>query len=100
MSNVLSFTGGARAFRPRRKPTRCFSVVTMVRQWEVLRLLQSKACTTHELARTLHVSHVLIRRDLQVLERAGFPLFDQIDGDGARRWRLALKGVTPARRVA
>jgi hypothetical protein len=105
---VLPFTppeppapgAAARCFQPRRKPTRCFPIAAMVRQWEVLRLLESKAYTVHELARAVHASRLLIARDLRVIERAGFPLYDDVDEDGARRWRLASKGVTPARRVA
>jgi predicted DNA-binding transcriptional regulator YafY len=72
----------------------------MVRQWQVLRMLESKACTVHELVRSAHASRLLIIRDLQILERAGFPLYDAVDVDGTRRWRLASKNVTPFRRTA
>ena len=48
MSNVLPFcppeppapAGAARGFQPRRKPTRCYPVAAMVRQWELLRQLR------------------------------------------------------------
>lgn len=105
---VLPFTppeppapgAAARQFVPRRKPTRCYPVAAMVRQWQVLQLLSARGRTVHELTRAMHVSWRLIVQDLRVLERAGFPLYDDVDDDGARRWRLASNGVTPARRAA
>ena len=46
-------------------------------------------CTIDELAVVCGVTTRTIRRDLQALEEAGFPLYDDRQGeDGRTRWRL------------
>jgi hypothetical protein len=102
MSNVLPFTppepprpeAPARIYpRYGRKPTRAYPIAAMVRQWQVLKLIEGRGRTVHELTQALHVSRLLIARDLKVIERAGFPLYDEVDGAGAHRWRLATKSA-------
>jgi predicted DNA-binding transcriptional regulator YafY len=75
----------------------------VVRQWEILRLLEDRGRALDELAGAVGdrgVTTRTIRRDLAALEAAGFPIFDDVDDDGARRWQLLSKGCTPMRRAA
>jgi predicted DNA-binding transcriptional regulator YafY len=64
----------------------------IVRQWEVLRALEASRVgeTIRSLAAKRGVSTRTIRRDLQALEQAGFPLYDDRSG-GATRWKLSAK---------
>ena len=72
----------------------------VIRQWTILREIeQARAAgvTIDHLADLCHVTTRTIRRDLQALEEAGFPLFDDRSGDDGRtRWCLngqAFKGL-------
>jgi predicted ArsR family transcriptional regulator len=61
----------------------------LIRTWDVLRSLDGSGRTLAELADTYGVAQRTIRRDLEVLQAAGFPLIDeQSDYDAAKRWRL------------
>lgn len=61
----------------------------VVRQWLILRCLASARYGQHlaALSADLGVTTRTIRRDLEALQSAGFPLVDEIHED-ARRWRL------------
>jgi predicted DNA-binding transcriptional regulator YafY len=72
----------------------------VIRQWNVLQEIeQSRAAgvTIDELASQCGVTTRTIRRDLQALEEAGFPIFDDRSrDDGRTRWVLngqAFKGL-------
>ena len=72
----------------------------VVRQWNVLRAIeQTRAAgvTIDELASQTGVTTRTIRRDLQALEEAGFPLYDdRSHDDGRTRWAIngqAFRGV-------
>jgi predicted DNA-binding transcriptional regulator YafY len=63
----------------------------VVRQWELLALLKARGRTMAELADVVRVHVRTVRRDLDALQEAGFPLVDKIDeSDGPRRrtWRM------------
>src|SRR3990172_8035472 len=60
----------------------------VIRQWSILRDLESsKRVTIDDLAERTGVSTRTIRRDLEALQAAGFPLFDE-QYDGKRYWTL------------
>jgi predicted DNA-binding transcriptional regulator YafY len=61
----------------------------VIRQWEVLRAVEASRIgeTIHSLAGKTGVSTRTIRRDLEALQQAGFPLFDERNG-ATTRWRL------------
>lgn len=62
---------------------------TIIRTWEVLRLLEECPRTLNELAARVGnggVTTRTIRRDLASLEAAGFALWDDLDDAGRRRW--------------
>jgi predicted DNA-binding transcriptional regulator YafY len=70
----------------------------VIRQWKVLHALESSrhGVSIDALSNELDVTTRTIRRDLEALQEAGFPLFDTRDEDGHVRWRLdgqALKGL-------
>jgi len=71
----------------------------IIRQWTVLREIEQArtGLTVDDLAATCGVTTRTIRRDLQALEEAGFPVFDdRSHDDGRTRWRLsgqAFKGL-------
>jgi predicted DNA-binding transcriptional regulator YafY len=72
----------------------------VIRQWSILRdIEQSRAAgvTIDDLAAGTGVTTRTIRRDLQALEEAGFPLYDdRSHDDGRTRWKLngqAFKGL-------
>jgi predicted DNA-binding transcriptional regulator YafY len=71
----------------------------VIRQWTILREIERarSGVTIDELASLCGVTTRTIRRDLQALEEAGFPLFDDRSGDDGRtRWQIngqAFKGV-------
>src|SRR5262245_30497110 len=72
----------------------------VIRQWTVLREIErSRAAgvTIDDLAALCDVTTRTIRRDLQALEEAGFPLFDdRSHDDGRTRWKVngqAFKGL-------
>jgi predicted DNA-binding transcriptional regulator YafY len=60
----------------------------VIRQWSILRDLEaSRRVTIDDLAERTGVSTRTIRRDLEALQTAGFPLFDEVH-DGKKYWRL------------
>src|SRR5712691_5175916 len=64
----------------------------VIRQWTILRAIEqarSGGITIDELASQCSVTTRTIRRDLQALEEAGFPLFDdRSHDDGRTRWAI------------
>ena len=64
----------------------------VIRQWTILREIErarGAGVTIDELASRCSVTTRTIRRDLQALEEAGFPLFDDKSGDdGKTRWSI------------
>ena len=68
----------------------------VIRQWTILRELEaSRGATIRGLAETTGVTTRTIRRDLEALQEAGFPLYDVAD-DTAKRWKLDTR---PFRRL-
>lgn len=72
----------------------------VIRQWTILREIErarAGGVTIDELANLCDVTTRTIRRDLQALEEAGFPLFDdKSQDDGRTRWKVngqAFKGL-------
>ena len=72
----------------------------VIRQWTILREIEharSAGVTIDDLAAQCDVTTRTIRRDLQALEAAGFPLYDdKSQDDGRTRWRIngqAFKGL-------
>ena len=60
----------------------------VIRQWTILRDLEtSRRLTIDDLARRTSVTTRTIRRDLEALQIAGFPLYDE-SIDGKRYWML------------
>ena len=60
----------------------------VIRQWSILRDLESsRRVTIDDLAERTGVSTRTIRRDLEALQAAGFPLFDEVH-EGKRYWTL------------
>lgn len=79
----------------------------VIRQWNVLREIeQARAAgvTIDDLAARTDVTTRTIRRDLQALEEAGFPIYDdRSHDDGRTRWRLngqAFRGLATGLTVA
>ena len=73
----------------------------VIRQWTILREIENArgaGATIDELAALCGVTTRTIRRDLQALEEAGFPLYDDRSADdGKTRWRVngqAFKGLS------
>jgi predicted DNA-binding transcriptional regulator YafY len=63
----------------------------VIRQWTILRDLESsRRLTIDDLASRTGVTTRTIRRDLEALQTAGFPLFDEVH-DGKRYWTLEAK---------
>lgn len=72
----------------------------VIRQWSVLREIEqarTAGVTIDELAARCQVTTRTIRRDLQALQEAGFPIYDVRErDDGRTRWLMngnALKGL-------
>src|SRR6266404_2671769 len=72
----------------------------VIRQWTILREIENgrgSGVTIDELATLCAVTTRTIRRDLQALEEAGFPLYDdRTHDDGRTRWKVngqAFKGL-------
>jgi predicted DNA-binding transcriptional regulator YafY len=60
----------------------------VIRQWTILRDLESsRRVTIDDLAQRTGVTTRTIRRDLEALQSAGFPLFDELH-DGKKYWTL------------
>jgi predicted DNA-binding transcriptional regulator YafY len=79
----------------------------VIRQWTILREIErarTSGVTIDELAALCDVTTRTIRRDLQALEEAGFPIFDDRSrDDGRTRWVLsgqAFKGLAAGLTVA
>jgi predicted DNA-binding transcriptional regulator YafY len=79
----------------------------VIRQWTILREIErarATGVTIDELAARCDVTTRTIRRDLQALEEAGFPIFDDRSrDDGRTRWVLngqAFKGLAAGLTVA
>jgi predicted DNA-binding transcriptional regulator YafY len=63
----------------------------VIRQWSILRDLESsRRMTIDDLAERTGVTTRTIRRDLEALQLAGFPIFDE-HHDGRRYWMLEQK---------
>jgi predicted DNA-binding transcriptional regulator YafY len=63
----------------------------VIRQWTILKALEaSRRATIDDLARQTGVTTRTIRRDLDALQEAGFPLFDEVH-DGKKYWTLEQK---------
>lgn len=61
----------------------------MVRQWTILRLIESSAdVTVKRLVQETGVKERTIRRDLAALQEAGFPLYPHETESGPYHWRL------------
>jgi predicted DNA-binding transcriptional regulator YafY len=73
----------------------------LARQWQLIQLIQSPAgIAVDDAARKLGCTTRTIWRDLQVLERAGFPLYGDKGADGPRSiWKLqeAFKAGLPVK---
>src|SRR5438094_3469941 len=72
----------------------------VIRQWTILREIErarAAGVTIDDLASLCSVTTRTIRRDLQALEEAGFPVYDdRSHDDGRTRWRIngqAFKGL-------
>ena len=79
----------------------------VIRQWTILREIErarTAGVTIDDLAALCDVTTRTIRRDLQALEEAGFPVFDDRSrDDGRTRWVLngqAFKGLAAGLTVA
>jgi predicted DNA-binding transcriptional regulator YafY len=60
----------------------------VIRQWSILRELESsRRLTIDDMATKTGVTTRTIRRDLEALQEAGFPLFDEVH-EGKRYWTL------------
>ena len=73
---------------------------TIVRTWTVLHLIGERSRTIAELAADLSVTKRTVRRDLDALEEAGFPLYTDRHADGRVRWHLMPGNTAPGRRAA
>ena len=63
----------------------------VIRQWTILRELEaSRRMTIDDLADRTGVTTRTIRRDLEALQAAGFPLYDEL-ADGKRYWMLEAR---------
>ena len=63
----------------------------VIRQWSILKTLEaSRRATIDDLAKHTGVTTRTIRRDLDALQEAGFPLFDEVH-DGKKYWTLEQK---------
>src|SRR5688572_31005344 len=63
----------------------------VIRQWTILKAMEaSRRATIDDLARQTGVTTRTIRRDLDALQEAGFPLFDELH-DGKKFWTLEQK---------
>jgi predicted DNA-binding transcriptional regulator YafY len=79
----------------------------VIRQWTILREIErarGSGVTIDQLAALCDVTTRTIRRDLQALEQAGFPLYDdRAHDDGKTRWRVngqAFRGLAAGLTVA
>jgi proteasome accessory factor B len=69
---------------------------TIVRQWIVIRhLARPTGATVRELAELCGVSQKTIRRDLDDLQSAGFPLNQDVQARGRKAWTLRFPHQSP-----
>ena len=75
---------------PARSPRRPMRNAEVIRQWQILREVESHrtGVTIHELAERVDVTTRTIRRDLQALQEAGFAVYDEGGEQETKRWRL------------
>ena len=68
----------------------------VVRQWNILQAVDAarNGLTVAELAKKVGVTKRTIWRDLDALQRAGFPLFDEKE-PGLTRWKMNREGFRP-----
>jgi predicted DNA-binding transcriptional regulator YafY len=68
-----------------------------IRQWRMLRMMSARryGIVVSETAREFRVSAKTIRRDLQKLKLAGFPIDETTGERGCKIWRLADHAVVP-----
>ena len=60
----------------------------VIRQWKILKTVEAaRHATTQALANEQGVTERTIRRDIEALQEAGFPLYDERE-DGRKVWRL------------
>ncbi|HEX6738897.1 MAG TPA: HTH domain-containing protein, partial [Vicinamibacteria bacterium] len=60
----------------------------VIRQWRILKRIEAGRYTTsQDLAEEHGVTERTIRRDIEALQEAGFPLYDE-RSDGRKIWRL------------
>jgi predicted DNA-binding transcriptional regulator YafY len=60
----------------------------VIRQWKILKRIEAGRYTTaQDLAEEHDVTERTIRRDIEALQEAGFPLYDE-RGEGRKVWRL------------
>jgi predicted DNA-binding transcriptional regulator YafY len=65
----------------------------LIRQWTILqRIATTRGQTIPKLATELSVSTRTIRRDLEALQVAGFPVYDEIV-QGSKFWRLDARAM-------
>ncbi len=64
------------------------SLQQLVRQWTLIQRLNEGPLTLKELAAACGVCERTARRDLTVLEKAGFHLKEAVEDFGRRRWQL------------
>ena len=65
----------------------------LIRQWTILqRIATTRGQTIPTLATDLSVSTRTIRRDLEALQVAGFPVYDEIV-QGAKSWRVEPRAM-------
>lgn len=66
------------------------NVGPLQRQWNLLRLLSARrrGMTVQEMAQEASVSVKTVRRDLQTLSLAGFPLDETTEAHGLKRWMV------------
>ncbi len=69
----------------------------LVRQWLLLRILSARhyGVTVKDLAAELGVSLKTVRRDLETLQAAAFPLEETVGEYGRKKWRIDAKRTSP-----
>ena len=66
----------------------------VIRQWEILRAIDAArtGLAITKLATTLVVHERTIRRDIEALSKAGFPLYDD-KTNGTPMWKLSASAI-------
>ena len=69
----------------------------LVRQWILLRKLSAlhHGATVKEMADEMGVSEKTIRRDLELFQRAGFPLSETVEEHGRKKWHVSADRSQP-----